>query len=74
ERRDGQPLLAALEDRPDSPLLVGPEGGFSDAERRLLADAGARFTTLGPLVLRAETAALFVLAAWRALESDVEDE
>lgn len=44
-------------------LLVGPEGGFSDAERRRLADTGARPWVLGGRVLRAETAAVVGLVA-----------
>jgi 16S rRNA (uracil1498-N3)-methyltransferase len=40
-------------------LFVGPEGGWSDAERRL---AGERRFTLGPRTLRADTAALVALA------------
>jgi len=40
-------------------LFVGPEGGWSDAERRL---AGERRFTLGPRNLRADTAALVALA------------
>jgi 16S rRNA (uracil1498-N3)-methyltransferase len=43
-------------------LLVGPEGGFSDAERQKLA-ARARPFVLGGRVLRAETAVLVGLAA-----------
>jgi 16S rRNA (uracil1498-N3)-methyltransferase len=43
-------------------LLVGPEGGFSDAERRRLA-AHARPWVLGGRVLRAETAVLVGLTA-----------
>lgn len=39
-------------------LLVGPEGGLTDAEVRLLADEGWRTLRLGPHVLRAETAAV----------------
>lgn len=39
-------------------LVVGPEGGLSDAEVADLVDAGARIATLGRNVLRAETAAL----------------
>jgi 16S rRNA (uracil1498-N3)-methyltransferase len=38
--------------------LVGPEGGWSDHEIDLFASCGATFVTLGPRVLRAETAAL----------------
>lgn len=48
-------------------LLVGPEGGFDGGERRMLAASGAaRPVALGPLVLRVETAALALLALWRA--------
>ncbi len=46
-------------------LLVGPEGGWSDAERAAAREAGATFAGLGDLVLRAETAPLAVLAAIR---------
>lgn len=53
-------------------LLVGPEGGFSDAERHRLA-AHARPWLLGPRVLRAETAALAGLAAVQMLWGDFRD-
>ncbi|MGK5085554.1 RsmE family RNA methyltransferase [Bdellovibrionota bacterium FG-1] len=39
-------------------LLIGPEGGWSEQERELLSAAAQR-VSLGPLVLRAETAAVF---------------
>jgi 16S rRNA (uracil1498-N3)-methyltransferase len=39
-------------------LLVGPEGGWSNAERRDLAAWGCRPAVLGPTVLRVETAAV----------------
>lgn len=39
-------------------LLVGPEGGFSDAEREIIDAAGAERMTLGPHILRLETAAV----------------
>jgi 16S rRNA (uracil1498-N3)-methyltransferase len=42
-------------------LLIGPEGGFSDAEVREAADASARVVSLGEARLRAETAALVAL-------------
>lgn len=50
-------------------LLLGPEGGWTDAERAgLIETAGWRAASLGPLVLRAETAALagavIVMNAW----------
>ena len=42
-------------------LLVGPEGGFSDAEVEAAVDAGAQSLVLGPRVLRTETAPLAAL-------------
>ena len=49
-------------------LLLGPEGGWTDAERVGLVDSGWRTASLGPLVLRAETAAVagasVVMNAW----------
>jgi 16S rRNA (uracil1498-N3)-methyltransferase len=44
-------------------LVVGPEGGVSDAELDELAAAGARAVRLGPQVLRASTAAAVALGA-----------
>lgn len=43
-------------------VLIGPEGGWSDEERRLLADAGVTAISFGPTVLRTETAAVAVCA------------
>jgi len=43
-------------------LLVGPEGGFSPAEAELCRARGALVATLGPRILRTETAALVALA------------
>ena len=50
--------LAKLEYRDRVRLLVGPEGGWSDLERGLL-QVSVEAVSLGPLVLRAETAALY---------------
>jgi len=46
-------------------LLVGPEGGWTDAERQLAQASGCRRVGLGDLVLRAETVPLAALAAVR---------
>jgi 16S rRNA (uracil1498-N3)-methyltransferase len=43
-------------------LLVGPEGGWTDTERVALNGAGWLPASLGPMVLRAETAAIAALA------------
>ena len=52
-------------------ILVGPEGGFDDAERAAIrAHAQARPITLGPRILRAETAAIAALSVWMAAAGD----
>ena len=57
-------------------LLVGPEGGFTDEERSLIrAHPSARPISLGPRILRGETAALAGIAVWMAEAGDwIEDE
>jgi 16S rRNA (uracil1498-N3)-methyltransferase len=42
--------------------LVGPEGGWSQAELELLSERGAKAVTLGPRVLRTETAAIVAVS------------
>jgi 16S rRNA (uracil1498-N3)-methyltransferase len=44
-------------------LLVGPEGGWSEAEMDLLSGRGVAFASLGSGILRAETASLAALAS-----------
>ncbi|WP_432355204.1 16S rRNA (uracil(1498)-N(3))-methyltransferase [Sporosarcina sp. A2] len=44
-------------------VLFGPEGGLSRAEAESLKDAGFMATSLGPRILRTETAPLYVLSA-----------
>jgi len=58
------PLLREIPaERADSAaLLIGPEGGWTDAERQLARAAAWQPVSLGPLVLRAETAACAALA------------
>ncbi|MCV6823194.1 MULTISPECIES: 16S rRNA (uracil(1498)-N(3))-methyltransferase [Halocynthiibacter] len=47
-------------------IFIGPEGGFSDAERtRLGAHPLARSISLGPRILRADTAAVAALTLWQ---------
>lgn len=48
-------------------IMVGPEGGFSDAEEELAIQRGAICVSMGPRVLRTETAGLAALAAIQAL-------
>jgi len=43
-------------------ILVGPEGDFTPAEMNLAKNAGCRPITLGPIILRSETAAIYCLS------------
>jgi 16S rRNA (uracil1498-N3)-methyltransferase len=70
ERADPVAILSALKPGPLA-VLVGPEGGFSEDERRLLR--GLPFVTaipLGPRILRADTAAVAALALVQAVAGD----
>jgi 16S rRNA (uracil1498-N3)-methyltransferase len=51
-------------------LVIGPEGGFDDAEMHVAHVAGAVRFHLGPRVLRAETAAVAALASLNAIAGD----
>jgi 16S rRNA (uracil1498-N3)-methyltransferase len=56
-----------LADGPQSVvLLVGPEGGFSPAEVAVATSAGFVSTSLGPRILRTETAAMVAVALAQA--------
>ena len=73
EAGEAPSLLAALEELHRGPLaiLVGPEGGFSPAERAALrARAGTIPVSLGPRILRADTAALSALTLAQAVLGD----
>lgn len=55
-------------------IIVGPEGGWDDAEREALrAHPQARAISLGPRILRGETAAIAALSAWMSLAGDWTD-
>jgi 16S rRNA (uracil1498-N3)-methyltransferase len=51
-------------------VLIGPEGGFGEDEIALARDQGFQICSLGPRVLRAETAPLAALAVIQALLGD----
>ncbi|NSL53472.1 16S rRNA (uracil(1498)-N(3))-methyltransferase [Uliginosibacterium aquaticum] len=68
---EGGTKLSAMP-RPTEPvsLLIGPEGGWSDKELAAAQAAGCTPVSLGPRVLRTETAGLAALAAMMALWGD----
>ncbi len=52
-------------------ILIGPEGGFSEEERaRLRATPNAHSASLGPRILRADTAAVAALTLWQTRLGD----
>ena len=68
----GEPAAAAfaVQSGPAA-LLIGPEGGFDDAERAAVrALPQARPISLGPRILRGETAAISATALWMATSGD----
>ena len=68
----GEPAVAAFAAHAGpAALLIGPEGGFDDAERAAVrALPHARPITLGPRILRGETAAIAATALWMATRGD----
>jgi len=76
EAGDAPPALAALAGRGRGPwaLLIGPEGGFSPAERTAIRALPAAVPVgLGPRILRADTAAIAALTLWQAALGDLSD-
>jgi len=71
EAGDARPVLAAVEAGGPWAILIGPEGGFSPKEREMLrALPYATPATLGPRILRADTAAISALTLWQAAVGD----
>jgi 16S rRNA (uracil1498-N3)-methyltransferase len=52
-------------------LLAGPEGGFDPGEHELVLRAGFQPLSLGPRILRTETAAITALAIMQGLWGDI---
>jgi 16S rRNA (uracil1498-N3)-methyltransferase len=66
----GEAVATALKAGPAT-ILIGPEGGFTPEERAAIRAArNASAISLGPRILRAETAALAAVTAWMALAGD----
>lgn len=70
ERATAPPILRALEAHIKQPLsiLIGPEGGFSDSEAKVISTLPFVLpVSLGPRILKAETALVAALACVQAL-------
>jgi 16S rRNA (uracil1498-N3)-methyltransferase len=85
--KDGAAHRMFLDERPGAPMLIralqpaagdaisvltGPEGGWTDAERESCAEAGWSGASLGPTVLRAETAVCAALAVILEVAATIE--
>lgn len=68
----GEPAAEAFAaDSGPAALIIGPEGGFDDTERAAIrALPAARPISLGPRILRGETAAIAATALWMATAGD----
>ncbi|HUQ12934.1 MAG TPA: 16S rRNA (uracil(1498)-N(3))-methyltransferase [Novosphingobium sp.] len=72
DEQGGAPAVTAFATSQDpAALLTGPEGGFDEAERAAIrALPQARAISLGPRILRGETAAIAACALWMAVAGD----
>jgi 16S rRNA (uracil1498-N3)-methyltransferase len=73
EAGEAPPAMGALRAAGGGPwaILIGPEGGFSSAERaRIRALAAVTAVSLGPRILRADTAAIGAMTLWQAALGD----
>ncbi|WAC60670.1 16S rRNA (uracil(1498)-N(3))-methyltransferase [Brevundimonas sp. SL130] len=75
----GAPAMSALRDAGEGPqdrkwsILIGPEGGFSPEEgERLRSLPFTTAVSLGPRILRADTAAIAAMSLWQAAVGDWE--
>jgi len=73
EAGEAPPLAKELQNRQRGPwaIIIGPEGGFDPAERaKLRQQSFVVPVSLGPRIMRADTAALAALALWQAALGD----
>ena len=72
DEEGGTPLLEAIRAHAGpAAILIGPEGGFDPVEREAIRACPAAVpVSLGPRILRAETAALAAVSVWMAAAGD----
>ena len=70
DERGGIPFAEAITPGPAA-IIIGPEGGFTDAENiAIRAHPAAVAVSLGPRILRADTAAVAAMSVWMAAMGD----
>jgi 16S rRNA (uracil1498-N3)-methyltransferase len=72
DEQGGKPFAQAAHAHPGpAAIMIGPEGGFDDEERRQLRALPQSVPiTLGPRILRAETAAIAAISVWMGAVGD----
>jgi 16S rRNA (uracil1498-N3)-methyltransferase len=72
DEEGGAPMLDAVRAHPGpAAILIGPEGGFDPAEREAISALPAAVpVSLGPRILRADTAAVAAVSVWMAAAGD----
>jgi 16S rRNA (uracil1498-N3)-methyltransferase len=66
DERGGAPFASSIAAGPAA-ILIGPEGGFSDGENEAIRNhPNAIAVSLGPRILRADTAAIAAISVWMA--------
>jgi 16S rRNA (uracil1498-N3)-methyltransferase len=70
DERGGEPFIQAIKPGPAA-ILIGPEGGFTAQENTTIrAHKNAVPVSLGPRILRADTAAIAAMSVWMAMQGD----
>jgi 16S rRNA (uracil1498-N3)-methyltransferase len=70
DERGGEPFGDAIMPGPAA-ILIGPEGGFTDEENAAIRTHPlAKAVSLGPCILRADTAAVAAISVWMASQGD----
>lgn len=74
ERQEGQGMGSFLRQQElhSMALIIGPEGGFCKSEVLSAQEKGARVASLGPRVLRTETAAIAAATVCQMLSGDLD--
>ncbi len=72
DERGGEPFTNAINaETGKAAILVGPEGGFTDQENAAIRSMpNAKPVSLGPRILRADTAAIASISVWMAAHGD----